>query len=65
MTFAEGLNSIGTFVFEGCTGLTSVTFAEGLASTKSGHSKGAQGSLGDLAEGLTSIGKYAFSDAMG
>jgi hypothetical protein len=62
VTIAEGVTSIGSNAFEGCTGLTSVTIPESVTSIGNSAFSGCAGLTGiTIPENVTSIGDNAFS----
>ena len=58
----EGVRVVGANVFNGCTGLTSVTIPDGVVSVGESSFKGCTGLTSvEIPEGVTSIGMAAFS----
>ena len=63
----EGVTSIGSYTFSGCSSLTSINFPSSLTSIGEYAFRGCSGLTGDLVipEGVTSIGEYAIGECNG
>ncbi|MGN0855672.1 MAG: leucine-rich repeat domain-containing protein, partial [Kiritimatiellia bacterium] len=66
VTIPDGVTSIGSYAFDGCSGLTSVTIPEGVTSIGSCAFDGCSGLTNvTIPEGVTSIGEGAFCACYG
>ncbi len=60
VTIGNGLTSIGSYAFESCYGLTSITIPDSVTSIGEGAFAGCSLKSVTIGNGLTSIGSYAF-----